>query len=259
MTIRLFTETRGRGSDLVLLHGWGLNSGVWEQIVHPLADHCRVTLLDLPGFGRNAGQLPQRYDIESVSDLVCEHLPPKCSLLGWSMGGLVAQKVAIKLGHHLDKLILVASSPRFPQQKDWYGIKPEVLQMFEAQLERDFNKTLDRFLAIQALGSPSSRSDIRIIREQVQKFPTPDETALRNGLRILAETDLRAEIGKIVTPTHRIYGQLDSLVPHKVLESVEALHTSKSIKVFSHASHAPFISHPQEFTNLMLNIMLKER
>ena len=36
---------------MVLVHGWGMHSGVWEDVVEALLDHCRVTLLDLPGHG----------------------------------------------------------------------------------------------------------------------------------------------------------------------------------------------------------------
>ncbi len=251
----LFTQCRGSGSDLVLLHGWGLNSGVFEPLTDVLANHFRVTLIDLPGFGRNREVMPQPYSLHELSRMVAESLPNQSILLGWSLGGLVAQQIAIDFGAKLKKLVLVASSPKFSQDDEWFGIKPEVLRVFEQQLERDFSKTLDRFMAIQAMGSETAREDIKKIKGYVQDYPIPDEGALQAGLNLLSSVDLRDQLKSIKVPTHRLYGRLDSLVPHKAIEPIGALQPSCSSHVFAHASHAPFISHPQEFIEYLYSIL----
>lgn len=247
----LFTQSRGQGKDLVLLHGWGLNSGVWEPLIGHLSTDFRVTTIDLPGFGRNVDAMPEDYSIEEVARQVAEHLPSDCILLGWSMGGLVAQQIALTSPQCLNHLVLVASSPHFPNRKNWPGIKPQVLSMFQQQLQRDFAKTLDRFLAIQALGSPSARADIRLIRDCIEHYPLPAPQALVAGLQLLAEVDLRKQIGQTVVPTTRIYGRLDSLVPKQAIANIAALHPQCHSKVMEHAAHAPFISHPQSFAELL--------
>ncbi|WJG09328.1 pimeloyl-ACP methyl ester esterase BioH [Aliiglaciecola sp. LCG003] len=247
MTATLYSESRGQGPNLVLLHGWGLNSGVWEPISHLLERHFRVTFIDLPGFGRNANILPQQYDLPSITSMVASCLPDKCSLLGWSLGGLVAQQIAIQQSERIDKLVLLACSAKFSQDADWPGIKPEVLAAFERQLEQDFSKTLDRFMAIQAMGSETARADIKQIQAHIQHFPIPDDMALQAGLKLLNETDLRQQIGQINCPTYRLYGRLDSLVPVRVVPLIAALQANCTSHIFAHASHAPFISHPEEF------------
>ncbi len=250
----LFTETRGQGPNLVLLHGWGLNSGVWEPISHLLETHFRVTFIDLPGFGRNANVLPEHYDLASVTSMVKACLPDKCSLLGWSMGGLIAQQIAIDNQHKIDKLILLATSPKFTLTTDWFGIKSEVLSVFEQQLERDYSKTLDRFMAIQALGSDTARDDIKTIKSHIKQYPIPDDMALRAGLKLLASTDLRSKLDKITTETHRLYGRLDSLVPVKAIAKIAKVQPKSRYHIFAHASHAPFISHPAEFIDCLFTI-----
>ena len=250
----LFIQRRGQGPDLVLLHGWGLNSGVWEQLSIELQQHFRVTLIDLPGFGRNSDVYLPQYHLAQLAQTVCAYVPEGASLLGWSMGGLVAKQIALDAPQRVGRLILVASSPCFPQSGQWHGIKPNVLNVFETQLEKDFSKTLDRFLAIQALGSDTARRDIKRIREDVQAYPIPNIEALRHGLSILAESDLRHRLTELQMPTHRIYGRLDSLVPHAVIPMIEALHPSESVHVFKKASHAPFISHPEAFLHALYDI-----
>lgn len=257
MTIKLFTETRGLGPNLVMLHGWGLNSGVWEPISHELQKHFRVTYIDLPGFGRNADCMPYKYDLAAISNLVSECLPMQCHLLGWSLGGLVAQYLACQSNARISSIILLTSSPKFAESENWPGIKQDVLQLFEQQLERDFSKTLERFLAIQAMGSQSARGDIKLIREHVQQYPMPAQKALQAGLTMLAKTDLRNELSSILVPIHRLYGRLDSLVPLKAMHQIEAISPSTTQHVFAKASHAPFISHPEEFINQLKTMNLK--
>lgn len=257
MTIPLFSVTRGTGPSLVLLHGWGVNSGVWEPLCETLEKHFRVTLIDIPGFGRNADRLPNIYNLSELAAMIQPCIPKHSTLLGWSLGGLLAQQFAIDFPDHIEQLILVASSPKFSEQHHWRGIKTGVLEQFEKQLELDFSKTLKRFLAIQALGSKSARDDIKQIQHYVQNYPLPSEYALRQGLKLLSETDLTGQIEQIKIPIHRLYGRLDSLVPHQAIQQIEAVHPSASLHVFAHASHAPFISHPNEFVQVIHTIFGK--
>lgn len=48
----LYCQSWGSGPDLVLLHGWGMHGGVWDDTVEAFIDDWRVTVIDLPGHGR---------------------------------------------------------------------------------------------------------------------------------------------------------------------------------------------------------------
>lgn len=251
MTSQLFSQSRGRGPALVLLHGWGLNSGVWEPLLQHLAADFRVTCIDLPGFGRNADVHLADYSVSALAQMLEPCLPDNAIVLGWSMGGLVAQQLALRYPHKFAKLVVVASSPCFQQQQDWPGIQPQVLRMFEQQLERDFGKTLERFLAIQALGSVTAKKDIKLIRQCIEQYPQPHPNALRGGLSLLSTVDQRQQLATIKLPTLRIYGRLDSLVPQQAVAKIAQLQPHCHSEVIAHASHAPFISHAEEFAHLL--------
>lgn len=52
----IWWQTVGEGKcHLVLLHGWGLNAGVWDCITPQLASHFTLHVVDLPGYGRSSG------------------------------------------------------------------------------------------------------------------------------------------------------------------------------------------------------------
>jgi pimeloyl-[acyl-carrier protein] methyl ester esterase len=252
--------TRTHGTDLndervniVLLHGWGMNSGAFSSFIPYLEDHFRVTTIDLPGFGENAHHLPSPYTVEALANMISAQLPEQCVLAGWSLGGLIAQRIAIDAPQKLAGLITIASTPRFSAGPCWPGIAKDLLSMFETQLEKNYRKTLERFLAIQAMGSATAKNDIKTIREHVTEYPEPAEEALKRGLSILAKEDLRQIVGRISVPTLRLYGRLDSLVPTAGIDRICELHPQADTVVLPHASHAPFISHPQQTADILMS------
>lgn len=259
---KLTTRQMGLGPDIVLLHGWGLNSGVWNALAAELAEHFCVHLIDLPGFGVNHTVLPADYELDNVAELIEAVLPDRGILLGWSLGGLIAQHIAVRQRVNLAHLVLVGSTPRFLETEDWPGIKPHVLKAFNRQLAQDFELTLERFLAIQAMGSPTVKSDIKHLQQAIMNYPQPAFDALVGGLKLLETVDLREDVATITIPITRIYGRLDSLVPQKVMLRVQALsskhHDKSNSLVLAQASHAPFISHPEDFRKLLLNALFEE-
>ncbi len=242
----LYWHTCGEGNvDLVLLHGWGLNAEVWQSIVPRLSPHFRLHLVDLPGYGRSqrAGAL----SLSEMAQLLLPHLPARALLLGWSLGGLVATELALRAPQQVAGLISVASSPCFTAGKDWPGIKPETLAIFRAQLNSDFQRTVERFLALQTLGTDSARQDARRLKEVVLAQPMPSVKVLDGGLAILREIDLRDRLTQLSLPFLRLYGVLDGLVPRRIAAQLDAALPASPSVVMEKAAHAPFISHPDDF------------
>lgn len=242
-----YIESIGQGPDLVLLHGWGLHSGIWELMTEQLSKSYRLHLIDLPGFGRSP--LPGGdYTVELLSEQVLKVAPEKAHYLGWSMGGLVATNIAINHSHRVESLITVSSSPRFVQAEDWkYAMKPNIMDSFCRFLEEDYQGTIIRFLAIQAIGSETQKEDIRRLRDTVFIHGMPASRALREGLSLLNDVDFRSQLKDISVPFLRLYGRLDSLVPAKAADEVQKLSPHSKHHVFPKASHAPFLSHTDQF------------
>lgn len=247
MTNCIYRHQTGQGKDLVFLHGWGVNSGVWQGVNQHLQQDYRVHSIDLPGFGLSHQCLPDEYNLQQISELVEPNIPAGAVLIGWSLGGLIANQIALNNKVPLAGLINIASSPKFVSDKNWQGINLKVLQLFSEQLQEDFAKTLERFLAIQAMGSQSARQDIKALNAAVAQYPSPNVNALIGGLQILANTDLRQQLNSISVPVLNCFGRLDSLVPAKTQPAITECYTNSQTVTFDKASHAPFISHPEDF------------
>ncbi len=249
----LWWQTSGEGkTHLVLVHGWGLNAAVWQGITAQLSPHFTLHLVDLPGFGRsqNYGAMT----LEEMANVVLQQAPERAVWMGWSLGGLVASQVALAEPSRVDALVTVASSPCFQanEHEGWPGIKGSVLQGFQQQLSEDFRRTVERFLALQTLGTASARQDARALKEVVlsQPFPTPE--VLNGGLAILEQVDLREALDNLNVPFWRLYGYLDGLVPRKAAQILDSRWQRSASVVFPKAAHAPFISHPDLFCEQLL-------
>lgn len=233
---------------LVLLHGWGLNRAVWDTVTPLLSTQFEVEAINIPGFGGSAWR-PEFDNIETVADKLAADIAQSHTLpvilVGWSLGGLLATLIAHRHPQLVCRLHTVASSPYFVAQPNgaWPGMDKTILSAFQAQLSDDYEATLKRFLAVQAMGSPSARTDMKTLQASVLAQPTADLNALAGGLKWLATTDLRDTLGELTVPLHRAYGRLDSLVPVTVADHISA----GSSKVFERSAHAPFLNQAEEF------------
>ncbi|EQC2551872.1 pimeloyl-ACP methyl ester esterase BioH [Enterobacter sichuanensis] len=247
----LWWQTAGTGNcHLVLLHGWGLNAEVWHCISEELASHFTLHLVDLPGFGRSRGF--GAMSLDEMARQVLDAAPQNAIWLGWSLGGLVASQIALSQPERVKALVTVASSPCFSAQEAWPGIKPDVLASFQQQLSEDFQRTVERFLALQTMGTETARQDARTLKQTVLSLPMPEVEVLNGGLEILKTVDLREPLAALAMPHLRIYGYLDGLVPRKVVPLLDALWPESESQVIAKAAHAPFISHPAEFCSELI-------
>lgn len=247
MVASVWRAVRGTGTDIVVLHGWGLNANIWTPVITPLAQLGTLHRLDLPGYGESPWPDNHPVDFNSLCELTLAALPERCHLIGWSLGGLVATELALRHPERFHSLTTVASSPFFPAQADWPGIEPHVLNTFAKQLSKDFKRTVERFLALQSLGSPHARDDVKQIKEWLFAKPMASVEVLDAGLDMLATVDLRERLAGLEVPLLRIYGKLDALVPTTVAEKVSAILPSSIAHIAPKCSHAPFISDPQGF------------
>ncbi|WP_318385702.1 pimeloyl-ACP methyl ester esterase BioH [Enterobacter sp.] len=249
----IWWHTTGEGNcHLVLLHGWGLNAQVWDCITAELASHFTLHLVDLPGYGHSQGF--GALTLDEMAEIVLARAPQKAIWLGWSLGGLVASQVALTAADRVSALVTVASSPCFSAEGDWPGIKPEVLSGFQQQLREDFQRTVERFLALQTMGTETARADARKLKSAVLALPIPGEAVLNGGLEILKTVDLREPLAGLTLPFLRIYGRLDGLVPRKIVPLLDEMWPASESVIFPKAAHAPFISHPEEFCQALVDL-----
>ncbi|MFT8229586.1 MAG: pimeloyl-ACP methyl ester esterase BioH [Enterobacterales bacterium] len=243
-------KTIGNGKiNIILLHGWGINSIIWSNIIEILKYHFTIHIIDLPGYGNNKYQ---QLNIEQISNIILDTVSKKAIWLGWSMGGLIATKAAIIKPKYILGLITVSSSPYLFEKKNWPGIKLSQMQKFMYQLNNQFFDTIYKFLNFQISKISYNNTKFNIIKD-IHLLKKPSQKTLYDGLNLMYKNDLRVECKKINVPFLRIYGYFDNLIPYKIAYLLDKIIPKSKKIIIKNAIHAPFISHKKYFCHLLLN------
>ena len=231
-----------------------MNSAVWKPCENLMPDRVTPVYLDLPGHGENA--LHASSDTASNLDDYVEYVAAKIHrpalVIGWSLGGLVAMRLAERYPDKVSRLLLVSSSPRFVQAPDWAcAVDAEVFDQFASMLQKDVTATIRRFLALQVRGTSASMKTVKQLQQALSDRGTPTIATMMNGLNILSSSDLRTSLNKIRVPVNWLLGDRDAIVPVELAPVLQALMPQANIQVLEGAGHAPFISHPEMFAGLI--------
>jgi pimeloyl-[acyl-carrier protein] methyl ester esterase len=246
----LYSITSGEGPDLVLVHGWGLHGGIWDGFVPLLEPYYRVTRVDLPGHGNSAWT--GETGLDAMAEAVLSAMPRQAALAGWSLGGMIALHAALLAPGRVTAWIGIASSPCFMRRPDWQSaMLPEMLDVFVADLERDYRGTLNRFLSLQVRGSENATQALQTLRTNLLARGEPDREGLRAGLEILRTADLRGELEHLHCPALLLMGERDTLVPAGAGHASVRLLPGARLEVVEGTGHAPFISAPRPVADIM--------
>ncbi|HYV95031.1 MAG TPA: alpha/beta hydrolase [Chitinophagales bacterium] len=230
----------------------------WDPIIiNGLAKERRVVVIDNTGVGNSGGATP-----DNVQDMTQDAIKiiaalgiNRCDLLGFSLGGFIAQIIAVVRPDLVRKIILVGTAPQ--------GTK--VLHSFPQLIEKAFQLTpMERFLFLFATTSEKSRAKLSAVlhrlmerKEDRDKEATlPTIQAQINALTRWGTDQLTIDISKIVQPVLIIQGSND-----KMMDSASSLELFRQIPnavltYYPDSAHGSFFQYPELFVdqaNFFLN------
>lgn len=239
----------GTGTPVVLLHGWPLNSDMWEYQARVLAGSgCRVISYDRRGFGRS-GQPWSGYDYDTLADdlgVLLETLDLRGAVLvGFSMGGgEVVRYLAKGDAGRVAKAVLVSSVAPFLLKRadNPGGLDKAVFDKIVSGLEADrpgFLQTFGKQFFGAGMLNFSVSNAILEWSQGMALQASPKATI--DCVRAFSETDFRGDCAKVKVPTLVIHGDADRTVPidGSSRETVKLIGGSKLVE-YAGAPHALF-------------------
>jgi pimeloyl-[acyl-carrier protein] methyl ester esterase len=149
-------------------------------------------------------------------------------------------------------MVLVGATASFVARTGWpHAMAAQTLARFGDELAIAYRMTLLRFLTLQLQGSERGRAALAAMRGRLFERPDPAPETLAAGLGVLAEVDLRSDLGAIATPTLVVAGERDALTPAAAGAALAGALPNALYAEIAGAAHVPFLSHPEEFGRIV--------
>lgn len=241
-------------TPLVLLHGWGMTPRVWHDLAARLDGRFRLVTPALPG--HRGRPLPHASTLDSWADSLAPDLPDGAFLCGWSLGAMVAIKLAVRHPQKVRRLVLTGATPRFVAADDWpHGLDAATVEAFVRGFAEAPAVTLRRFLSLQVQGESHRKVVQASLAAALARTADADgaaDAALAEGLRVLVETDLRADLPQLRQPVLLIHGDGDALMPLQAAGWLAQALPDARLEPCRNSGHAPFLSDPAAFADQLL-------
>lgn len=210
MTLALDTAGPEKAPALVLLHPIATRVDVWAPLVPLFATAYRVVTVDLPGHGRSAclarnARLAEYADavVDTLRSLGIDH----AAIVGVSLGGMVAQAMALRHPEHVDALVLAHCGAKTPPagKEAW---EQRIVTSHEQGMESQVEPTLSRWLTARfAEQAPLTRAWLGdFVR-------TTSLAGYEAAIRCIQDLDHHETLASVPAPSLVIAGRHDVAVP----------------------------------------------
>jgi pimeloyl-ACP methyl ester carboxylesterase len=254
--IRIYYEEYGSGYPLLLIQGLGYPSGMWFMQIPALSRNFRTIVMDNRGVGKS-DKPDEEYMVGLMASDAAELLRslriPKAHVVGVSLGGYIAQELALNYFELVDRLVLMATSCGGPKYLEltkalWNeiaklaGLPPEQIirqGMSFAVTEkfyRDFPECIERSVGIRM--------------ENLQPlYAFTRQSAAAMGF------DSRDRAHLIRHPTFILAGAQDRVMPLVLTEELAEKIPHARFKIFPHAAHLLFLEEAETVNRIIVDFL----
>jgi pimeloyl-ACP methyl ester carboxylesterase len=248
----------GKGRPLVVLNGFGATSADWDpSFVDRLAASNEVILLNNRGIGGSTDD-GQSFDIAKLADDTAQVIETlgieRANVMGWSMGGFIAQAFAMKYEDHVDKLVLVstdrggietdlASSDVWSKLLDTSGTPDQqarrlLFLLFPNDVAESFYRQFGDIVA-----AARAKLSVELLKRQAAAM----DAWHRHGVA--------SQLPEIRVPVLIAAGTEDIIIPSSnALKLVNAIPGAWLVQ-FPHGGHAFIAQYPRAFADLISNFL----
>lgn len=248
----LWARQQGSGPDVVLIAGIGDDHGVWDPVFDRLARGHRVTAFDNRGVGRSAIGAEQVRIAAMAADalaLMGALGIERAHLVGSSMGGAIAQELALTAPEGVASLALVGT----------WGERDEHLSRAIRHIGRLLGTIEDPVEAFDAValwaysGQAHADGTVDRLLEAALASDSPEQSLedFERTTEALVEHDLGTRLEAIVAPTLVVVGSEDRLCPPRLGTRLAELIPGSRLQVLPDRSHQPFQEDPDGFVDLV--------
>lgn len=251
---RCYYELHGSGTPVIFIPGLGTTCELWNCVTRELSQSMTLILMDNRDVGRSISKRPPQTLADFAVDVVelMDHLQlDKAHVVGLSLGGVVAQRVAIDHPGRVDRLVLMSCAERFgPYLREIAKLLGQALRRFPPEL---FRRT------VELLGTSPQFFDAHI--EEIERKiatdcgPGPSRSAVVRQLRCLACHEAVGDDYRITAPTLVLAGEHDTLVPACYVRRMAEQIPGSQFMLVPGCGHNPLIERPDFIVPTLVNFL----
>ena len=230
------------GTPLLILHGWGSNSGRWQRVTDLLRkQEIEALVLDLPGFGIvSSPKRPWTRDdyINWIFQKAKERNWEKFNLLGHSFGGGLSVKIAVAFPEKVEKLILCAPAI----------IRRKRLKTYLFYQLAHIGKKIFSLPGLKKLEPYAQRLIYKLAGSRDYYVA---DGVMKETMKKLGDENLEDLLAKIKAPTLIIWGKKDDVLPLRDAQELKEKITGAELKIISEVKHSPHREAPEELAEII--------
>jgi len=247
--IDIYFEEHGSGEPLLLIMGWGGNAASWQPQIPGLAERHRLILFDNRGAGRSSAP-DEPYTIREMAGDALGLLDaldvPRAHIFGISMGGMIAQELALEHPERVTSLVLGCTSPGGAKAAGAAQLHAEITTFRETVGDDGpdlawFAEFLRRLWTREALAKSDPRLQDFVF--SIIRFP-PAPHGMRRQAEAIARHDTYDRLHRIAVPTLITSGAEDTLIDPENSELLAQLIPGAELHIFEGLRHAFHLERP---------------
>lgn len=252
----LHCEQQGSGGALLLVAGLASDAMSWLSVWKDLGARRRVIAPDNRGVGRTRIH-DATVSIDAMADdcaALLDHLGlARAAVLGHSMGGFVAQRIALRHPGLVERLVLVATGSRAPAAS--VARFRDLADRFDAGEDRSrwFRRLFDLVFTPRFLADPAN---VEAATRWALDYPWPQSAqAFRQQVEAIATFDGDADLARLAVPVLVLSGRDDVLFPVPTARHLAGRIAGARFEVISGAAHAIHTEQPRAFVDAVMRFL----
>jgi 3-oxoadipate enol-lactonase len=249
--VELHYSVEGTGPWVTLIHGIGADLENWNAIAKILSPHFKVLRADLRGHGSSGRISTCSIDnfVADVAELLDELGVEKTHVVGFSLGGLIAQKYAIGRPSKLSRLVLISSvAERTPQERE--RVKKRADQIDREGIASVVSAAEDRWFTPKfKVAHPD------LVQARLKQLIANEHHSYAAGYRVFAEADEGLRYSRIDVPTLIMTGENDSGSSPRMARLLHDTIQGSELFILPELRHSVLLEAPETIAALVLDFL----
>jgi len=257
--VRIHYNEVGSGEPLICLHGAGPGASGWSNFrtnVNEFSEQYRTMLWDMPQYGKSEKMVIPGGRLTFISGILRQFMDQlgieKARLVGNSMGGQVAIKLAIDAPERVEKLVVIGSTP--VGQSLFCPMPLEGIKMIGSYYKGEGPSPEKMRTLIQTLLYDSSFLTEEVLQERYESSLDPDVIRIMHDSAPSRE-DLSGQLHQVACPSLIVWGMDDRFGALDIGLLMLRTFQNARMHIFSHCGHWAQVEHADEFNRLVLDFL----